>query len=57
MTSAYSDIHRGFLQVVMSRGSISVDSANKALEELFAARKYKNFTPRNCLHFTWVFFL
>lgn len=36
----YSDIHRQFLQVVMSRGCISRDSANKVLAEIFASRKY-----------------
>lgn len=39
MNLEYSDIHRGFLQVVMSRGSISEDSANNVLVELFTSRK------------------
>lgn len=39
MTSTYSDIHRQFLQVVMSRGCISRDSANKVLVDIFASRK------------------
>ncbi|KAG4071730.1 hypothetical protein HA402_011884 [Bradysia odoriphaga] len=38
MTAGYSDIHRGFLQIVMSRGSISTDSANKVLVDLFASQ-------------------
>lgn len=42
MATEYSDIHRGFLQAVMSRGSISENSSNKVLVELFAASKYLN---------------
>lgn len=40
MSAEYSDIHRGFLQVVMSRGSISTDCAHKLLVDLFALRTY-----------------
>lgn len=41
MSSEYSDIHRGFLQVVMSRGTISKTSANEVLADLFASGKYR----------------
>ncbi len=39
MSSRYSDIHRGFVQIVMSRGCISEDSANNVLADLFAIGK------------------
>jgi len=39
MNSEYSDIHRGFLQFMMSRGSISEDSAQNVLAELFTSNE------------------
>lgn len=41
MSSEYTDIHRGFLQIVMSRGTISENSANEVLADLFASGKHK----------------
>lgn len=38
MNLEYSDIHRGFLQVLMSRGCISDDDAHAALGELLVSR-------------------
>lgn len=54
MSSEYSDIHRGFLQVVMSRGTISENSANKVLADLFASGKHKSMISK-CSFLTWLF--
>lgn len=50
MNGGYNDVHRGLLQLVMSRGNISEDSANNALAKLFAVCKYNVNFPKMLIY-------